>query len=137
MRNARDLTERKRGRHVVAAPPIQPAMILSGAIADYKSNVSRYQRSTVDVQTDRIMNKVRSGEADCRVDTSAEDESGIERKLLGKHVAWRDLMTTAVMLVAAGFGHGKFCPIAAQAFPTLAAAGRRPGGNSYATSMNT
>ena len=35
MRNARELTERKRGRLVIAAPPLLAAMFLPGAIADY------------------------------------------------------------------------------------------------------
>lgn len=37
MRNARDLAERKRGRIVVAAPPLLAAMILPGAIVDYRN----------------------------------------------------------------------------------------------------
>jgi DNA-binding transcriptional LysR family regulator len=84
MRNARDLTERKRGRIVVAAPPLLAAMILPGAIADYKRMFPGIDVRLIDTQTDRILDKVRSGEADCGVGTFADDENGIERQLLLK-----------------------------------------------------
>jgi DNA-binding transcriptional LysR family regulator len=84
MRNARDLTERKRGRLVVGAPPLLAAMILPGAIADYKRTFPGIDVRLVDTQTDRIVDKVRSGEADCGIGTFAEDETGIERHVLVK-----------------------------------------------------
>jgi DNA-binding transcriptional LysR family regulator len=84
MRNARDLTERKRGRLVVGAPPLLAAMILPGAIADYKRMFPGIDVRLIDTQTDRIVDKVRSGEADCGVGTFAEDENSIERQLLVK-----------------------------------------------------
>ena len=37
VRNARDLSERKRGRIVVAAPPLLAAMIVPAAIAEYNA----------------------------------------------------------------------------------------------------
>ena len=84
MRNARDLTERKRGRLVVAAPPLLAAMILPRAIADYKRTFPGIDVRLVDTQTDRIVDKVRSGEADCGVGTFAEDEDSIARQLAGQ-----------------------------------------------------
>src|SRR5262245_29037592 len=82
MRNARDLTERKRGRLVVGAPPLLAAMILPGAIADYRRTFPGIDVRIVDTQSDLIVDKVRSGEADCGIGTFAEDENGIERQML-------------------------------------------------------
>lgn len=84
MRNARDLTERKRGRLVVGAPPLLAAMFLPRAIADYNRKFPGIEVRLIDTQTDRIVDKVRSGEADCGVGTFAEDEDSIERQLLVK-----------------------------------------------------
>lgn len=84
MRNARDLTERKRGRLVVGAPPLLAAMLLPRAIADYNRKFPGIEVRLIDTQTDRIVDKVRSGEADCGVGTFAEDEDSIERQLLVK-----------------------------------------------------
>ena len=84
MRNARELTERKRGRIVIAAPPLLAAMILPGAIADYKSTFPGIDVRLIDTQTDKIVHKVRSGEADCGVGTFNESENGLERQLLVK-----------------------------------------------------
>jgi DNA-binding transcriptional LysR family regulator len=84
MRNARELTERKRGRITVAAPPLLAAMILPGAIADFRRTFPGIDVRLVDTQSDRIVDKVRAGEADCGVGTFADDENGLERQMLVK-----------------------------------------------------
>lgn len=82
IRNARDLTDRKRGRLTIAAPPLLAAMIVPPAIADYKKTFPGVEVRLVDTQTDDIVAKVQSGEVDCGVGTFAEVEQGIRREVL-------------------------------------------------------
>jgi DNA-binding transcriptional LysR family regulator len=80
VQNARDLAERKRGRLVVAAPPLLAAMIVPGAVADYKKRFPSVEVSVIDAQTNIIVDKVRGGEADCGIGTFSEAEEGIRRQ---------------------------------------------------------
>jgi DNA-binding transcriptional LysR family regulator len=82
VQNARDLAERKRGRLVVAAPPLLAALVVPGAVADYKKRFSSIDVSVIDAQTNIIVDKVRSGEADCGIGTFAEAEEGIRKETL-------------------------------------------------------
>jgi len=72
VQNARDLAERKRGRLVVAAPPLLAALIVPAAVADYKKRFPSVEISVIDAQTNIIVDKVRGGEADCGIGTFAE-----------------------------------------------------------------
>lgn len=82
VQNARELAERKRGRLVVAAPPLLAALVVPGAIADYKKRYSAIDVAVVDAQTNIIVDKVRSGQADCGIGTFAEAEEGLRREKL-------------------------------------------------------
>jgi DNA-binding transcriptional LysR family regulator len=82
VQNARDLADRKRGRLVVAAPPLLAALIVPGAVADYRKRFPSIEVSVIDAQTNIIVDKVRSGEADCGIGTFAEAEEGIRRQIL-------------------------------------------------------
>jgi DNA-binding transcriptional LysR family regulator len=82
VQNARDLADRKRGRLVVAAPPLLAALIVPGALADYRKRFPSIEVSVIDAQTNIIVDKVRSGEADCGIGTFAEAEEGIRRQIL-------------------------------------------------------
>jgi DNA-binding transcriptional LysR family regulator len=82
VQNARDLADRKRGRLVVAAPPLLAALIVPGAVADYRKRFPSIEVSVIDTQTNIIVDKVRSGEADCGIGTFAEAEEGIRRQIL-------------------------------------------------------
>ena len=82
VQNARDLADRKRGRLVVAAPPLLAALIVPGAVADYRKRFPAIEVSVIDAQTNIIVDKVRSGEADCGIGTFAEGEEGIRREVL-------------------------------------------------------
>ena len=84
IRSARDLTYRKRGRLVVAAPPLLAAMIVPPVFAAYKETNPGIELHLVDTQTDDIVVRVRSGAADCGIGTFAEDEEGIRREVLLK-----------------------------------------------------
>src|SRR3954470_13815026 len=50
--NAREWTERKRGRCILAAPPFLAAMIIPKAIAEYKSAHPAIEVRVIDAQTD-------------------------------------------------------------------------------------
>jgi DNA-binding transcriptional LysR family regulator len=82
VQNARDLADRKRGRLVVAAPPLLAALIVPGAVADYRKRFPAIEVSVIDVQPNIIVDKVRSGEADCGIGTFADAEDGIRREVL-------------------------------------------------------
>lgn len=82
VQNARDLADRKRGRLVVAAPPLLAALIVPGAVADYRKRFPSIEVSVIDAQPNIIVDKVRSGEADCGIGTFAEAEEGIRREVL-------------------------------------------------------
>ncbi|MBW4656960.1 MAG: LysR family transcriptional regulator [Kaiparowitsia implicata GSE-PSE-MK54-09C] len=77
--SASDLAERKRGRIVVAAPPLLAAVILPEAIAEMRERYPGIQISVVDAKTDTIVEAVRVGRADCGLGTFAAEEDGIER----------------------------------------------------------
>jgi len=106
--NTQHLAERRRGRLVVGAPPLLAAFVVPGAVADYKKIYPAIDVSIIDAQTDYIIEKVRSGEADWGIGTFDEAEEGLRREVLcedllmawgpprsqlmrsGK-LAWRDL----------------------------------------------
>jgi DNA-binding transcriptional LysR family regulator len=79
IRNARDLASRRRGRIVVAAPPLLAANVLPSAIRDFAKDYPDIAIALVDAPTLSIVDTVRSGGADCGVGTFAAGENGIER----------------------------------------------------------
>ena len=108
VRNARDLSERKRGRIIVAAPPLLAAMIVPAAIAEYNKAFPGIDVGLIDARNDQILEKLRSGEADCAIGTFDDRVDGIHREVLAqdalavfcapsspltklKRVRWRDL----------------------------------------------
>lgn len=108
VRNAADLAERRRGRIVIAAPPLLAAAILPRAIAEFRASHPGIQVAVLDTGTDRIVEAVRLGKADCGLGTFAPAEEGIERASLARDslmlfcgpgspffdrdaVAWREL----------------------------------------------
>lgn len=90
VKNAQDWTERKRGRFAIAVPPFLAAMIIPSAIAEYKTAFPAIEVRLFDAQTDVIVEKVRSGEADFGVGTFSDSEEGIRREILFKDtiMAW-------------------------------------------------
>ena len=108
VRNAQDLTERRRGRITIAAPPLLAAMIVPAAIAEYNAAFPGIDIGLIDARNDQILIKVRSGEADCAIGTFDDKEDGIRREVLTqdalavfcapvsplakqRRVRWRDL----------------------------------------------
>lgn len=79
IRNARDLANRRRGRIVVAAPPLLAANVLPSAIQDFAKAYPDIAVEVIDAPTLSIVDTVRAGGADCGVGTFAAGENGIER----------------------------------------------------------
>lgn len=82
VRNARDLAGRKRGRMVVAAPPLLAAAVLPQAIVEFSTQYPDVQISVVDAPTTSIVDVVRSGGADCGIGTFPAGESGVQQTAL-------------------------------------------------------
>ncbi len=116
VRNAQELSERKRGRIVLAAPPLLAAMIAPGAIAEYNTAFPGIDVGLVEGTNEQILEKLRSGEADCAIGTFDDREDGIRREGLAqdvltlfcppshplarqKRVRWRDLLDHRLILL--------------------------------------
>jgi DNA-binding transcriptional LysR family regulator len=76
-RHAHDLADRKRGRVVIAAPPLLAATVLPRAIADFRKNYPGIEVRLVEARTDQIAEYVRSGQVDCGLGTFHAGEHGI------------------------------------------------------------
>jgi DNA-binding transcriptional LysR family regulator len=79
VRSAHDVADSKRGRLVVAAPPLLATMILPGAIADFRAQFPGIDVELIDTRTDLIISKVQIGEADCGIGTFPPETDGIKR----------------------------------------------------------
>ena len=84
VQNVRDLASRKRGRIVIAAPPLLAANALPAAILEFAALYPDIQVALVDAPTVSIVDAVRSGAADCGVGTFAASENGIDRMVLSR-----------------------------------------------------
>jgi len=83
-RNANDLAERKRGRVVVAAPPLLAAAVVPRAIAEFRKKHPGLEVRLIDVRTDQIVEHVRSGQVDCGLGTFHAGEEGITQTVLAR-----------------------------------------------------
>jgi DNA-binding transcriptional LysR family regulator len=83
-RNAQDLASRRRGRVIVAAPPLLAAVVLPPAIADFRAKHPGIQVVIVDARADQIVESVRSGEVDCGLGTFRSGEEGINAMPLAR-----------------------------------------------------
>lgn len=106
--NANGLAERRRGRIVVAVPPLLAAVIMPPAIAALREKHPGLQVTVLDARNDLVVEAVRFGKADCGIGTFSALEDNIERQPLARDslmlfcgrgnafasretVAWRDL----------------------------------------------
>jgi DNA-binding transcriptional LysR family regulator len=107
--NAHELVARRRGRIVVAAPPLLAATVVPSAIADFNRDLPGIRVAVVDTQTKQIAARVKSGDIDIGIGTfSAADDDGLTRTPLARdtlalfcaardplaarrRVRWRDL----------------------------------------------
>jgi DNA-binding transcriptional LysR family regulator len=138
VRDARDLSEMKRGRIVVAAPPLLAAMIVPAAIAAYNVAHPGIDVGLVDVRNDQILDRLRAGEADLAIGTFDERADGIRREVLAqdmlalfcapssplakkRRVRWADLAGQKLIMLT------RDSSIRALTERTLAQAGHDPG----------
>lgn len=77
--NARDFAQRRRGRIRVAAPPLLASAILPSAIAAFREDYPGISVELLDVMTDKILDAVRSGHAECGLGTFSALEEEIVR----------------------------------------------------------
>ncbi len=82
VRDARDLSEKKRGRVVIAAPPLLAAMIVPAAIAQFNAAFPGIDVGLVDARNDQILHRLRAGEADLAIGTFDDRADGIRREVL-------------------------------------------------------
>jgi DNA-binding transcriptional LysR family regulator len=83
-RHAHELAEGKRGRIIVAAPPLLAATVVPRAIADFRQKYPGLEVRLIDARTDQIVEQVRSGQVDCGLGTFHTGEEGITLTLLAR-----------------------------------------------------
>jgi DNA-binding transcriptional LysR family regulator len=83
-RNAHDLAERKRGRVVVAAPPLLAAALVPKAIVDFRAQYPGLSVRVIDARSDQIVELVQTGQVDCGIGTFHAGEEGISFTVLGR-----------------------------------------------------
>lgn len=83
-RSARDHAARRRGRIVVAAPPLIAAAILPAAMAAFRETHPDVSLGLLDLRTDEIVEAVREGRAQCGIGTFAESEEGVDQTRLAE-----------------------------------------------------
>lgn len=121
VRRTTDLAERRRGRVVIAAPPLLAGTILPQAIAEFSARFPAIQVGLIDAPTDRILAAVQSGEADCGIGTFRPALDDIERRALARDslllfcraergraeagaVAWRELRDRPLVVLTRDSG---------------------------------
>jgi DNA-binding transcriptional LysR family regulator len=149
VRDARDLSEKKRGRIVIAAPPLLAAMIVPSAIAEYNMAYPGIDVGLIDARIgDEILDRLRSGDADLAIGTFDERADGIRREVLAqdaltlfcapasplakkRRVRWADLHDQKLIMLT------RDSSIRALTERTLAQAGHNTGKPLYEVSQMT
>lgn len=134
VQNANSLADRKRGRIIVAAPPLLAAVVLPRTIATLTQKFPGLQVSIIDAKNDLVVEAVRIARADCGIGTFSTLEDNIEKTTLSRDqlmvfcsivssisamesVNWRDLENRPLitltrdsgirLLVEVGFEHAQ------------------------------
>src|SRR6478736_367933 len=84
VQNANGLAERRRGRIVVAVPPLLAAVIMPPTIVALQEKYPGLQVVIIDARNDLVVEAVRFGKADCGVGTFSALEDNIERTPLAR-----------------------------------------------------
>ena len=84
IRNASDIAELRRGRVIIAAPPLLAAVLLPQAIAELNRIHPGLQVTLLDAPTETIVKAVRAGQAHCGCGTFSIAKDGIERSQLAR-----------------------------------------------------
>jgi DNA-binding transcriptional LysR family regulator len=78
------LGERKRGRLTVAAPPLIMEALVPRLLVPFKRDFPGVRVIMLDARTDRIVEAVKTGEADIGIGTFAQHEEGLVRTRLAR-----------------------------------------------------
>jgi DNA-binding transcriptional LysR family regulator len=84
VRATRDVAQRRRGRVLVAAPPLLAATVLSQAAAVFATRHPQISLVVVDAPTPEVLDLVRTGGVDLGIGTFAGEQSGVERETLAR-----------------------------------------------------
>jgi len=84
VKSMNDLGHRRRGRIVVAAPPLLATTMLPNIISQFEEKYPGITVGIVDARTKTIVEKVRLGEVDCGIGTFSPQEDGIARTPLAR-----------------------------------------------------
>lgn len=82
--NAGQLADRKRGRIVIAAPPLLAAVMLPPAISELQASYPGLKVVIMDARNDVIVEAVRSGQVDCGIGTFSALEGNVDRSPLAR-----------------------------------------------------
>jgi DNA-binding transcriptional LysR family regulator len=82
--NAGQLADRKRGRIVIAAPPLLAAVMLPPAISELQKTYPGLKVVIMDARNDVIVEAVRNGQVDCGIGTFSALEGNIERSPIAR-----------------------------------------------------
>lgn len=110
IQNANDLADRRRGRIVVAAPPLLAAVTLPSIVTALRKKHPGLAVSILDTRNDLVVEAVRFGKADCGIGTFSALGDALERVplardslmlfcgkvnrlALSKEIKWQDLAT--------------------------------------------
>ncbi len=116
-----DVTERKRGRLSLAAPPLLAASLLPGVMAQYKAAHPGIEIALLDMPTEVIIEKLLRHEVDIAIATQSGDDPRFARTVLlrdqlillvsnktvpspASSVKWSELKQFPVITLAAGSG---------------------------------
>lgn len=84
VRNARDFSERRKGRVIVAAPPLLSSVMVPQAIKEFEKEYPGIRIVLADVTTERIVEMVSQGEADIGVGTFGAGDAQIDASFVLK-----------------------------------------------------
>jgi len=84
VRSVRDLAGRKRGRIVIAAPPLLATILLPSVIDEFQTLHPDIRLKIQDLAPHAVIEQVRTGQADCGIGTFPPGEPGIERAALAR-----------------------------------------------------
>ena len=82
--NAGQLADRKRGRIVIAAPPLLAAVMLPPAIGELQKTYPGLKVVIMDARNDVIVEAVRNGQVDCGIGTFSALEGNIDRSAIAR-----------------------------------------------------
>jgi DNA-binding transcriptional LysR family regulator len=84
VKNAREFSERKKGRVTVAAPPLLSSVMVPQAIREFEKDYPGIKIVLADVTTERILEMVGQGEADIGVGTFGLGDAQVDASLILK-----------------------------------------------------